>query len=130
MILKNVMLIIFGIILLSLGTVGIFLPLLPTTPFVIGAAACFSCAPKLRAHIMRIPVFSKYIENYKYRAGLPKKTVVFSLVFLWASLLISCILVASAWITLLLSVIGVCVTIHIIMVSRLKKPEHKQNKNK
>lgn len=115
---KNVILILFGFILLSLGTIGIFFPVLPTTPFVIGAAACFSCAPKLRTWLMRIPVFNKYIENYKYGTGLPKKTVIVSLVYLWVTLLVSCILTMSVWITLLLGFIGIIVTVHILMISK------------
>ncbi len=130
MIVKNVILILFGFILLSLGAIGIFLPILPTTPFVIGAAACFSCAPRLRARLMRIPVFNKYIENYKYRTGLPKKTVIISLVFLWVTLVTSCILTASVWITLLLGAVGVGVTVHVLTVSKPKKNKSgKKNEN-
>ncbi len=118
MIVKNMILILFGFILLILGAIGIFLPILPTTPFFIGAAACFSCAPKLTAQLMRIPLFNKYIHNYKHRTGLPRKTVVVSLVFLWVTLLISCILTMSIWIILLLGVIGICVTVHILIISK------------
>ena len=67
---------------------------------------------------MRVPVFNKYIENYTYRTGLPKKTVIASLAFLWVTLLISCILTATIWITLLLGVVGICVTVHVLMVSK------------
>ncbi len=118
MIVKNVILILLGFILLILGTFGIFLPILPTTPFFIGAAACFSCAPRLTAQLMRIPLFNKYILNYKHRTGLPRKTVIVSLVFLWVTLLISCILTMSVWITFLLGVIGICVSVHILMISK------------
>ncbi len=127
MIVRNVILIIFGFVLLSLGTIGIFLPILPTTPFVIGAAACFSCAPRLRAQLLRIPLFNKYIQNYKHKTGLPRKTVTISLAFLWGTLLISCILTKSVWITLLLGMVGVCVTVHILMVS--KPRNNKSGKN-
>jgi uncharacterized membrane protein YbaN (DUF454 family) len=75
---------------------------------------------------MRVPFFNKYIQNYKHRTGLPKTTVIVSLVFLWAMLLISCVLSASIWMIILLGVVGICVTIHILMVS---KPKNKQMRN-
>ena len=107
-----------GLFLLSLGAVGIFLPILPTTPFVIAGAACLSGTPKLRAQIRRVPMFREHIENYHSRNGLPRKTVVTSLSVLWASLLLSMLLNGQLWLICLLALVGICVTLHILHVAR------------
>jgi len=108
----------FGLIFLLLGFIGIFLPILPTTPFVLAGVGCLSGTPKLRAQVLKIPIFREYFENYKSGDGLSRKTVISSLTYLWSMLVISMILVSKLWIILLETVIGACVTLHILHVSK------------
>lgn len=108
-----------GLLLLGIGAIGIFLPILPTTPFVLGAVGCLSGTPRLRNRIIKIPVIREYIENYKNKKGLPVKTVVSSLVFLWGMMLISIIVVNKPWLTVLLALIGIAVSVHIVWISGL-----------
>lgn len=103
-----------------LGAVGLFLPLWPTTPFLLVAAACFSCVPRLKAKLMRIPFVRDHISNYQNRVGLPRKTVIVNLVFLWGILLISCTFVKSVWLMGLLSAVGAAVTVHILHMAKPK----------
>ncbi len=56
-----------GFLLLGLGAIGLLLPVWPTTPFVLAAAACFAGSPTIRARIMKIPFFREHIENYRLR---------------------------------------------------------------
>lgn len=116
-----------GFLFLGLGFIGVFLPVWPTTPFVLLSAACFSYMPSMRARIMKIPFFKEYIDNYKLKTGLSRKTVIISLSYLWGMLLISILLMKTLWISLLLLLIGLAVTIHILWVSRIKfrKEKHK-----
>jgi uncharacterized membrane protein YbaN (DUF454 family) len=123
MILKSKLLIILGFILLVLGGIGIFLPILPTTPFVLAAAACFSGNAKLTAWLRKSRFFSDYITNYKERTGLRKSTVLISLVFLWVMLGISILHIQSLWAYVLLPVIGIAVTVHILFMSLPKKTD-------
>lgn len=118
------MLVSIGFLFLGLGAIGVLIPVFPTTPFVICAAACFSCAPALRDRLLRLPFFGEHIRNYNERRGLATRTVVQSLVFLWGMLAISCILVGSWWIVALLAFIGTAVTVHILMMAR---PRQKKN---
>lgn len=109
-----------GFFLLGLGALGLLLPVLPTTPFVIAAAACFTSVPSLREKLMRLPFLSEHIKNYKERTGLSKKNLVISLVFLWAMLGFSIIYARTAWLIVLLCCIGLAVTAHILVVARPK----------
>lgn len=118
---KNILLTVLAILLLALGTIGAFLPILPTTPFVLAAVACLSSNPKLRNKITRIPFFKEYLDNYKNRQGLSKKVVTQSLVFLWGMLIISMIAIAKLWLIILLFTIGTAVTIHILWMAGVGK---------
>lgn len=109
-----------GLICLGLGAIGLFLPVFPTTPFVLLSAACFTCTPRLRKKIMGIPFFREHIENYETRTGLTPRTTGISLGYLWGMLLLSMILVQRVWIILLLGFIGSAVTVHILWISRAR----------
>ena len=125
--LKSVLLPVLGFLFLGLGTIGIVLPIWPTTPFILVAAACFSGSPRIRAKILKIKFFREHIDNYENRSGLPTKTVVKSLSFLWSMLLVSMLLLRKLWLVILLAVVGTCVTIHILSIA---KPKHSNDLKK
>ncbi|MDL2263408.1 YbaN family protein [Synergistaceae bacterium OttesenSCG-928-I11] len=118
---KSVLAVVLGFVFLGIGAVGAFLPILPTTPFVLLAAVCFSGTPRLREKIMRIGFFREHLENYEKRIGLPKRTVVASLVFLWGMMLISMLRIRKSWVIALLVVIGIGVTVHILWMAKPKR---------
>ena len=115
---KTIVIAIAGFILLALGAVGVVLPILPTTPFVIAAAGCFTYIPAMRTRIMKIRFFKEYIENYSKRKGLTAKTVIGSLAFLWAMLIISGIMIKKEWLLPILIAVGAAVTVHILWMAR------------
>ena len=117
---KTALLVVAGFFFLSIGTIGLLVPVLPTTPFVILSTVCFSSTPRLKARMLRLKFFGEHIENYEKRQGLSTKTFVQSLVFLWTMLTISVLIVWEIYITLLLMFIGVAVTVHIIWISKGK----------
>ncbi|MFT3982768.1 MAG: YbaN family protein [Lachnospiraceae bacterium] len=117
---RIIFLTIIGFLFLIIGAIGVFLPVLPTTPFVIVGTGCLAGTPKLQAKILRIPFFREYIENYQNRKGLSRKTLIKSLCFLWGMLILSMILTGKLWLILLLTFIGTCVTIHIILIAKPK----------
>ena len=118
---KSVLLSGAGFLLLAMGAVGLLLPVWPTTPFVLAAAGCFAYNPKLRDRIMKIPFFREYLRNYRDKKGLSRKTVAMSLAFLWGMLLVSAFLARTAWVEGCLLLVGVCVTVHIVWISRPRK---------
>lgn len=111
----RVMLIIAGSISLALGIIGIVVPLLPTTPFLLLAASCYSrSSERFYFWLMTNKWFGTYIRNYKLGRGIPLSVKVRTLILLWVTICISAfIFVESIVIRLLLLVIAVVVTIHI-----------------
>jgi len=109
-----------GFIFLILGAIGIVLPMWPTTPFVLVSVACFTSSPKIKAQVLRVPIFREHIENFERKTGLPQRTVQKSLIWLWGTLLISMVVIRKVWIIGLLILIGVCVTLYLRSISRAK----------
>jgi len=118
---KKYFLIAAGFASLSAGIAGIFLPVLPTTPFVLLAAACFlRSSQRLYRWITAHRVFGPYIENYcRYRAvSIPSKIA--SIALLWTVMLSTIFFaVSSYFMRILLFAIGLGVTIHLIALKTL-----------
>jgi uncharacterized membrane protein YbaN (DUF454 family) len=71
------LLIILGWILVALGFIGIFLPLMPTTIFLVLAAACFArSSDKFYNWLINHPRFGSFIKNYREHRGMPRKAKV------------------------------------------------------
>jgi len=114
-----------GFVALSLGTLGVVIPLLPTTPLVLLAAFCFSKSnPRLEAWLCRTRVFGPFIENYRTGQGIGILHKVGTLVFLWTGLGTTKWLVVEAIaLYVFLTVVGVAVTTHVLMMKTKKKTE-------
>ena len=109
------MLIIVGTVSLALGLIGIFVPVLPTTPFLLLAAACYARG-SLRFYrwLIQNRLFGAYIRNYREGKGLPIKLRAPTLNTLWITIGLTAILFVDAlWIRVLLLVIAVAVTWHV-----------------
>lgn len=77
-----------GAAALLLGILGIFLPLLPTTPFLLLASACFARgSTRLHGWLLSHRVFGEYLRNFEAGRGIPLKAKVVATIMLWASLL-------------------------------------------
>lgn len=124
--LKTILLTILGFIFLGMGTIGVLLPVWPTTPFVLLAIACFSGTPRIKSRILRVPFFKEHYENYETRKGLSRKTFWISMAWLWGMLLISMVMTQKITMTFFLSLIGVAVTIHIAWMSRSRVKEERK----
>jgi len=65
---KRIFLLIIGFLSLVLGIIGIFLPLLPTTPFLLVAAFCFArSSERFHRWLMSHPVLSPPIRDWQER---------------------------------------------------------------
>ncbi|RSL32439.1 DUF454 domain-containing protein [Salibacterium salarium] len=80
------LLIIGGIVSTILGVIGIILPLLPTTPFLLLAAYCFArSSDTLYRHLLETKWLGTYIENFRSGKGIPLKTKWIAVIVLWTS---------------------------------------------
>ena len=106
-----------GVVLVGIGAVGVALPVLPTTPFIIAAAACFAkSSKKAEKWISNNRYFGSYIENYKNKEGIPIDIKRNSLMFLWLMLIISSIFINNIAMYIVLFIVGICVSVHILLL--------------
>ena len=117
------LLIIAGTIFLGLGIIGIFLPILPTTPFLLLAAACYARSSKrFYDWLLNNKWFGTYIKNYHEGRGVPLKVKVFTISLLWITILASVFFVISNfWIKIVLIIIAIGVTIHVLTIKTYKQ---------
>lgn len=116
------LLIVIGSISLTLGILGIFLPLLPTTPFLLLAAALyFKGSPRLYNWLLNQKHLGPYIRNYRENKAIPLRAKIITLVLMWGMMLY-CIffVVPMIWLKILLGLIAVGVTYHILSFKTLK----------
>jgi len=121
---KRILLTIIGFLCLGLGTLGVIVPVLPTTPFVLLAALCFSySSKKFHNWLRKNRIFGQYIENYYTKQGISISLKVASITFLWIGLIVSMVIVRTVWIYVLLGIIGIGVTTHLLFIKTKKKPQ-------
>jgi uncharacterized membrane protein YbaN (DUF454 family) len=120
------MLIIAGTIFFGFGIIGIFLPILPTTPFLLLAAACYArSSQRFYNWLMNNKWFGNYIKNYREGRGVPLKFKIYTISFLWITILTSIYFVINNfWIEIILIMIAIGVTIHIITIKTYKHKIH------
>lgn len=111
-----------GVLLVTIGVIGIFLPILPTTIFLILASACFiKSSPKANEWLRNHKILGMYIKNYQDKSGLTIKSKIFNITLLWIMISTSAIFFTELWyIRLVLFLIAVGVTIHLLMVKTKK----------
>jgi len=117
----RVALIVAGTISTALGILGIFVPILPTTPFLLLAAACYSrSSQRFYDWLLNNKYFGNYIRNYRERKAIPLKVKVLTLAVLWAT--IGCTVtfaVEILFVRVLLIMIAIGVSIHIFSLRTL-----------
>jgi uncharacterized membrane protein YbaN (DUF454 family) len=119
--LKRYLVIALGTICLAIGIVGIFTPILPTTPFLLLAAYCYlRSSQRFYRWLMNNRVFGSYIRSYTEGRGIPLKVKLFTIALLWVTIGISIWLVANTIVTVVLLVVAVGVSLHIAFIRRKK----------
>ena len=111
----RIILISTGILAVILGAAGIFLPLLPTTPFLLLAAACFMrSSEKLYLRLINHRWLGSFIRNYREHKAITLRAKVYTLLLLWLSLGYTVIwVIQSMWLRFLCMFIGFGVTLHV-----------------
>jgi uncharacterized protein len=124
---KKAALIIIGSLSLLSGVIGIFLPLLPTTPLLLLSAGCyFKSSDKLYLALINNKYLGTYIKNYQENNAISKKTKLIALSFLWISIVSSVVfLITKLFLRIMLVVIASAVTFHILKLNTLEDNENK-----
>lgn len=114
-----------GFLCILLGVMGILLPVLPTTPFLILAAICFSySSQEFYEKIINHKKFGPSVKDYLEGKGIPKRAKKIAVTVLWISIGLSTYLVSPLWLKVLLPCIAVYVSWFI-----LKEPDSESFKS-
>ena len=113
---RSSLLIAIGSISLALGIVGVFIPVLPTTPFLLLAAACYARGSRrLHDALMRSRFPGRYIRDYREGRGLTRGMKAALLITLWLTIGYSALaVVEGVLLPALLIAIAVAVSIHLL----------------
>ena len=120
---KSKILIFFGSFFLIIGIIGIFIPILPTTPFLLLSAACYARgSEKFYNWLINNKWLGEYIKNYQKGRGIPLNIKILAISLLWITIAFSTIVVVSNYlIQIILIIIAIAVTIHILTIKTMKK---------
>lgn len=116
--------IILGAVSLLLGVVGIVVPLLPTTPFLLlSATLFFHSSPRLYEWLLKSPTLGIYIRNYREHRAISLRAKCSAITLLWLSILYCTLVVAEGrlWLQILLVAIAVGVTLHLLSLTTTPK---------
>jgi hypothetical protein len=123
--LKRRLFIIAGTIALGLGVIGIILPVLPTTPFLLLAAICYMRgSQRLYNALLRNRFVGNYVRNYLEGRGMSLRNKIWTISLLWIAILCTAFLVTeSLVIRIILAVVLIGVTVHILLIRTLKNEQ-------
>jgi uncharacterized membrane protein YbaN (DUF454 family) len=118
----RILLITSGTLCVILGFLGMFMPVLPTTPFLLLAAICYARSSKRFYNwLMTNRWCGAYIRNYREGRGIPLKQKVLTILLLWLTIGYAAWFVISLWwVKLILLGIAVGVTIHLVRIKTFK----------
>lgn len=119
---RRVLLLVCGTLCVVLGVLGMFLPLLPTTPFLLLAAFCYGrSSQRTYRWLVNNRWFGEYIRNYRYGRGIPLKQKILTITLLWLTIGYTVLFIVSDWwVKLILLAIAVGVTVHLTRARTLK----------
>jgi hypothetical protein len=117
------LLIIAGTFFMGMGIVGIIVPVLPTTPFLLLAAACYArSSQRFYGWLLNNKWFGNYIRNYLQGKGVPLKVKVLTIALLWITIGCSVAFAVQVFpVRLILILIAAGVSIHILSLRTLKE---------
>lgn len=120
---KRIILIMTGTAAVILAVVGIFLPVLPTTPFLLLAAACYAASSKrFYSWLLSNRLFGAHLKNYREGRGLSIKVKIGTLSMMWAMMGMSIFLFV-VWLPLKLLLLGIAaaVSVHVLKLRSADK---------
>lgn len=109
-----------GIVAMIVGIVGVFVPLLPTVPFLLLASICFvNSSEKAHRFLHQNRLFGAQLHDYQAGKGINLISKIWTLSILWGSILMSILFIipeTKTTIKIILLIIAIAVSIHIILI--------------
>lgn len=126
--LKKKLYIAFGFLAVALSIIGVFIPGLPTVPFLLVALFCFErSSKKYHDMIMNNKYFGPVLQDYYSGKGLTSSVKIKAISFLSCGMAFSIYKIQNLHARIALAVVWLGVAIHIILL-KTKKPKIKSNK--
>ena len=125
---KKYLYIALGTLATAIGIIGMFLPVLPTTPFLMLAAFLYArSSDRFLNWLLTNKLCGSYIDNYRSGRGITLRQKIGTLALLWVTIGSSAIFfVDKLWIRILMGVVAIAVTTHLLMLPTYKpQPEDK-----
>ena len=123
--LKKRLLFTAGTLSTAIGILGIFVPILPTTPFLLLAAACYiRSSPRFYDWLLNNRFFGAYLKSYMQGKGMPLRVKIFTVILLWTTIALSMWLATQILaVRIILALVAIGVTTHIILIKTAKGEE-------
>ena len=126
--LKKKLYITFGFLAVALAIVGVFIPGLPTVPFLLVALFCFErSSKKYHDMIMNNKYFGPVLQDYYSGKGLTSSVKIKAILFLSCGMIFSIYKIQNLYARIALAIVWLGVAIHIILL-KTKKTKNKSNK--
>ncbi|MBQ8502041.1 MAG: YbaN family protein [Bacteroides sp.] len=121
----KILYILLGSLCLALGIIGIFLPLLPTTPFLLlSATLYFRGSPRLYNWLLAHKQLGPYIRNFREHKAIPLRAKIISVSLVWITLLYcACFITRHLWLSFLFVCLAAGISYHILSFKTLKREE-------
>ena len=126
--LKKKLYIAFGFLAVALAIIGVFIPGLPTVPFLLVALFCFErSSKKYHDMIMNNKYFGPVLQDYYSGKGLTLSVKIKAILFLSCGMIFSIYKIQNLHARIGLALVWLGVAIHIILL-KTKKTKNKSNK--
>ena len=111
-----------GWLCVALGVIALALPIIPTTPFLIAAAACFArSSPRFYQWLLGNRVFGPLIRNYREKGGFTRKQKIVSLLTLWPVVIVSAVFVpAPLWARAAMVAAAAAASAYVVLIKTIK----------
>ena len=111
-------LVVLGSLFVGLGTIGVFLPVLPTTPFLLPAAACYmNGSQRFYDWLLSHRWFGRYLRNYREGRGLSTHTKIVSVALIWITMGFSVVFVVPL-LPVRIALIAIAVGVSVYLLTR------------
>lgn len=119
---KRLLFVTLGTIFLVVGIVGILVPVLPTTPFLLLAASFYARgSKKFHNWLVNNRILGAYLKHYVNGKGMPLRVKLFTILLLWTAISFTVVFVIDELVVrIILILVAIGVSVHIALIKGYK----------